>query len=350
MQLQQQDASKGAQSRARIGLDLPYLEATMYRRIAVALDRGHESRHTLRWAVTIARRANCPLDLVRVAVPPVHGSDLYAAAVLDDEDVERLEREAEQDLRDVADEVSSAGVRATPVVLRGSVPSALADHLRGSEADLIVMTTHDRTRLERLLLGSVSEAVARHAHVPALLVRARKTDTDAHAVIDTEPTIARILVPLDGSPFSAQILPPVATLAQLMAADITLLSVVEPMLASAALATGIDGAPAMPPASLQPVDPENDEEHGELESRALERTADQLRSLGLSVDVHVLIDRRPAHAIVEYASHHDIDLIAMTTHGRGALKRLVAGSVSEAVLHTTAAHMLLYRPEHPAPS
>src|SRR5688572_25996459 len=106
----------------------------MYRRIAVALDAGPEGQAALHWAVTIARRANCPLDLLRVAVPAVHGSDLFAAAVFDDSDTERMEREAEQGLRDIADEVASAGVRATPVVLRGSVPSALADHLRASEA------------------------------------------------------------------------------------------------------------------------------------------------------------------------------------------------------------------------
>jgi nucleotide-binding universal stress UspA family protein len=321
----------------------------MYRRIAVALDTGPERRHALRWAIMIARRANCPLDLVRVAVPPVHGSDLFAAAVLSDADVERLERDARQELRDVADEASSAGVRATPVVLRGSVPSALADHLRGSEADLIVMTTHDRGRLERLLLGSVSEAVTRHAHVPTLLVRVRAHEEDGYTVTDAEPEVRRILVPLDGSPFGEQILPPAATLATLMNASVTLLGVVEPMLASAAFATGIDGAPVAP-FDAQPVDPEGDEERLGLESEALERTAARLRSLGLSIDVRVLMDGRPAHAIVEFASQHDIDLIAMTTHGRGALKRLVAGSVTEAVLRAAATHLLLYRPEHPAPS
>ena len=94
----------------------------MYRRIAVALDTGPESRHTLRWAVAIARRANCPLDLVRVAVPPVHGGELYAAALLDEQDAEQMERDAMQELRDLADDVASEGVHATPVVLRGKVP------------------------------------------------------------------------------------------------------------------------------------------------------------------------------------------------------------------------------------
>ena len=317
----------------------------MYRRVAVALDTSPESRYALRWAVTIARRANCPLELVRVAVPAVHGAELYAAAVLSDTDVERLVREAEQDLRDVADEAASEGVRATPVILRGDVPSTLADHLRDSDVDLAVMTTHDRGRLERLLLGSVSDTVMRHAHIPALLVRAPRTD----AVADSEPGLRRILVPFDGSPFAEQILAPAMTLATVMSADLTLLSVVEPILASAALGTAINGAPS-PAFASRLADAEDDELRAAEERRTLERTAERIRSMGIAVDIRVLIDARPAHAIVDFASHHAVDLIAMTTHGRGALKRLVAGSVAEGVLHATTAHMLLYRPESPAPS
>lgn len=316
----------------------------MYRRVAVALDTSPESRHALRWAVTIARRANCPLEVVRVAVPAVHCADLYSAAVLSDADTERLLREAEQDLRDVADEAASAGVRATPVILRGEVPSTLADHLHDSDADLAVMTTHDRGRLERLLLGSVSDTVMRHAHIPVLLVRAPRTDV----VADSEPVLRRMLVPFDGSPFAEQILAPAMTLAAVMSADLTLLSVVEPIL-SAALGIGLNGTPS-PALASRLADAEDDEERAAVESQTLERTAEGMRAMGIAVDIRVLVDARPAHAIVDFASHHAIDLIAMTTHGRGALKRLVAGSVAEGVLHATTAHMLLYRPEHPAPS
>jgi nucleotide-binding universal stress UspA family protein len=121
------------------------------------------------------------------------------------------------------------------------------------------------------------------------------------------------------------------------------------MLANAALATGINGTPSQALASRL-ADAVDDEERTVAERQMLERTAERIRSMGITVDIRVLIDARPAHAIIDFASHHAIDLIAMTTHGRGALKRLVAGSVAESVLHAATAHMLLYRPEHPAPS
>jgi nucleotide-binding universal stress UspA family protein len=112
---------------------------------------------------------------------------------------------------------------------------------------------------------------------------------------------------------------------------------------------GTDAAPAAP---LDPrlLDPDDGEERALVENEALERTAQRIRSLGIAVEYRILVDARPAHAIVDFASQHQIDLIAMTTHGRGALKRLVAGRVAEAVLHGTAAQVLLYRPEHPASS
>jgi nucleotide-binding universal stress UspA family protein len=317
----------------------------MYRRVAVALDDSPESQLALRWAVSIAQRANCPLDLLRVAVPAIHGTDLYAAAVLSDADIERMEREAEKELRDMADEVASEGVSATPVVLQGKVPSALADHLRESDVDLAVMTTHDHGRLERILLGRVSESVVRHSHIPVLLVRSHDTEI----VVDVEPAAQRILVPIDGSAFSEQILAPAVMLAKLMKSSITLLSVVEPMLANAAVAIGIEGEPTAGLVS-RPLDARDDKEQALLESQTLERTAERVRSMDISVDLRVLVDARPAHVIVDFAREHAIDLIAMTTHGRGALKRFAVGSVTEAVLTTARANMLLYRPEHPAPS
>jgi nucleotide-binding universal stress UspA family protein len=74
--------------------------------------------------------------------------------------------------------------------------------------------------------------------------------------------------------------------------------------------------------------------------------AARLRSMegGLVTHTAAIVDGHPARAIVEYATQHSVDLIAMTTHGRGALKRLVAGSVATSVLRTTDRPMLIFRP------
>ena len=93
------------------------------------------------------------------------------------------------------------------------------------------------------------------------------------------------------------------------------------------------------------IDVGSDEELAESFNQLLQRAAEPLRARQLPVHVEVLVEGQPAHAIVEYATKHDIDLVAMTTHGRGALKRLVVGSVSESVLRATPTPVLMYRPE-----
>jgi nucleotide-binding universal stress UspA family protein len=317
----------------------------MYRRIAVPLDVTKESQTALHWAVTIARLAGCPLDLVSVAFPPIYGSELYGASVVGAAEIDEMVRDAEQRLRQLAREVEALGIRVHATVLQGTVPSTLSDHVHSTGADLVVMTTHDRGRLESLLLGSVSHSVIRHVNVPVLLVHEGQGEPPP---ITTLATVSHVLVPLDGSPFGAQILPHAATLAELMHADVTLLGVLQPTLAVAAVSPGLGAPPDVPQPQLAAIDVGSEEERVELQREPLERTAASLRARDLSVHVRVLVDGQPAHAIVDYAKRHGTDLIAMTTHGHGALKRLVAGSVSESVLRAAPTPMLMYRPEHPA--
>jgi nucleotide-binding universal stress UspA family protein len=312
----------------------------MYRHIAVPLDGTRESHTALHWAVTIARVAACPVNLVTVAFPPVYGSELYGASVAGATDVERMMHDAEQLLRGIADEIEALGVRATATVLQGAVPSTLADHLHATATDLVVMTTHDRRRLEQLLLGSVSHEVIRHVHAPVLLVREGGGEPPP---VTTGAAVRHILVPQDGSSFSAQILPHAATLAEVMRAEVTLLGVQQPAVAAAS--PGLGTPPDVPRIPTPVIDSGSDDERAESFSRLLQRAAEPLRARGLPVRVEVLVDAQPAHAIVEYAKRHDVDLVAMTTHGHGALKRRVVGSVSETVLRATPTPVLMYHPE-----
>ena len=313
----------------------------MYRHIAVPLDGTRESHTALHWAVTIARIAACPINLVTVAFPPVYGTELYGASVTGETDIERMMHDSERQLRGIADEIEALGIRATATVLEGSVASTLADHLHATATDLVVMTTHDRRRFEQLLLGSVSHEVVRHVHSPVLLVREGGEEPPP---ITTRAAVEHILVPQDGSAFAAQILSHAATLATVMRADVTLLGVQQPAVAIAA-SPGLGTPPDVPQIPSAMIDVGSDEARAESLSQLLQRAAEPLRAHQLRVHVEVRVDGQPAHAIVEYARQHEIDLVAMTTHGRGALTRLVVGSVSESVLRATPTPVLMYRPE-----
>jgi nucleotide-binding universal stress UspA family protein len=306
----------------------------MYKLISVPLDGTTESRYALPLAVRIGKRASCPLELIRVTSPPALGTELYGAALLQERAIDEMQREAEEQLRAAAAEVERIGVRVTAVTIAGGATSAtLAGHLHQSKPDLVVMTSHDRNRLEHLLLGSVSESVVRHAHVPVLLLRSG----DGEPELDRPPEIRRVLIPLDGSAFAEEIVPHATELANLLGADVTLVTVLDPVLATAAAGSAVEGE------GILEVPGAGD--GTSLDTDLLERAAEPLRAQGLIVKTAALVDRQPARAIVDYAMHHAVDIIAMTTHGRGALKRLVAGSVSEKVLRSWSGAMLMYRPE-----
>lgn len=308
----------------------------MYHLIVVPLDATAASARALPWGTTIAAAADCPLRLVRVVAPaPALGTELYGAMVLDAESLEEMRREGEQSLVAIADQVAaSTGLAVTAVALDGALPHALAADVRASGADLVVMTTHDHGRLERLLLGSVADSVLRHVSVPVLLVRA---DGDS-PVAERPPALSHLLIALDGSEFASTVIPHAVTLATLTRAEITLLGVVDPMLAAEWAAIGEADAPRPPRAT--------DVFEGEtmLDSVFLERTAQPLLARGLAAHTAVLSDRHPAHAIVDYAARYAVDLIAMTTHGRGAVSRLFAGSVADAVLRSAPVPVLMYHP------
>src|SRR5438093_1180043 len=100
------------------------------------------------------------------------GTELYGVATLDDADVKAMEERAEQQLRQVAADIERAGASTVTTVLRGAIPEALADHVQTSGADLVIMTTHDKSQPERVLVGSVAESVVR-ARPRARIVRPR---------------------------------------------------------------------------------------------------------------------------------------------------------------------------------
>jgi len=79
----------------------------------------------------------------------------------------------------------------------------------------------------------------------------------------------------------------------------------------------------------------------------LEWIAAPLREAGMRVRT-LLDERSPADAILHVAAREEVDLIVMSTHGRGGLSRMLMGSVAESVFHATTRTVMLVKPERPA--
>jgi nucleotide-binding universal stress UspA family protein len=300
--------------RELVQLDQP---SVLFKRLLVPLDGSPLAEQALPFARAMARIVDGDLILVRATNVKGAYLDLAEAQV-------RAATEAEHYLKEVADRYGTCH----PVeysVPYGDPAAAVAGVAQTRAADLIVMTTHGRGELARMVLGSVADAVVRETRVPLLLIRAG-LEIDAW-----EQGLHRILVPLDGSALAEAALPRVAELARLTNARLTLLQVI---------------GPPMPELTAFEIArlPEDD---GELAAEAeayLRRVAATLHERGLDVDTAVRFGD-PAACIAEETALNHHDLVAMSTHGRSGIDRLVVGSVADRVLRTARAPLLLFRGE-----
>lgn len=163
----------------------------------------------------------------------------------------------------------------------------------------------------------------------------------------------RILIPLDGSEFSAQILAVVRKFFVPDSCELILYRVVAPVEGF----TGIPPYPAGPGISVPMYDTSMDLELAEHPIYAsqqedsdmshiaddLEPLAQELRGAGYTVSVKADIGI-PAEAIIERAHAGDIQLIALTTHGRSGISRLLFGSIAEQIVRHVSIPVLLLRP------
>ena len=101
--------------------------------------------------------------------------------------------------------------------------------------------------------------------------------------------------------------------------------------------------PVVPEAVLVPDSKWLDEAKKEA-ARYLEGIAAPLREAGMRVRT-ILDERTPADAILHVATREEVELIVMSTHGRGGLSRMLMGSVAESVFHATSRTVMLVKSE-----
>jgi nucleotide-binding universal stress UspA family protein len=147
-----------------------------------------------------------------------------------------------------------------------------------------------------------------------------------------EETIRAILVPLDGSAFAERALPVAAALARKLGASLHLVSVHDP-------ASGF-----IDPATAAVASVELDQEIRSAQQEYLDQQAGAATAEGIPV-VHELRTGEAAAELARYAEAGSIDLVVMTTHGRGGISRLWLGSVADRMVRRSARPLLLLRPD-----
>lgn len=304
----------------------------MYRVIMVPTDGTGFDREAIRVALRIAERTEAKVKLVRVLGT---GSFLAVAVAAEGTavatEIVRSERDrALGELYALAAECRALSNVDIGVDLHaGPVTDVLEDYARRHEVDLIVISTHGRSGLARMSLGSVTDSLIRHTSIPVLVVKPPTSYLNPQA----GKAFTHVVVPLDGSSLAEQILPPIVSLASVEGADMTLLHVIR----------------AQPPAprEITSSGPAWWEKDIKSAQSYLERVSRQLRRrAGLRVDTDIVVSQSVPGAISDFAAREKIDLIAIATHGRGGLARMLRGSVADAVLHQANISMLVLRPDN----
>jgi nucleotide-binding universal stress UspA family protein len=140
--------------------------------ILVATDGSPASAAAGEEAIDLAGRLDARLIVINVVNVP----ELTTASAVYPGTVVSAREEAEDIAREVVEQARRAGVNATFLTWEGQPGEAIVAAAEAESVDLIVVGTHGRSVVGRLLLGSVSEYVVRHAHAPVLVVR----PTEAH--------------------------------------------------------------------------------------------------------------------------------------------------------------------------
>jgi nucleotide-binding universal stress UspA family protein len=153
----------------------------------------------------------------------------------------------------------------------------------------------------------------------------------------------KILVPLDGSKLAEAVLPYVQELAQRFDSEVTLIQVIAPLsklvaetMPAAMEPTGAGAAVGVEAAS-EALKAEREDARTYLDG-----VVGRLKAQKIKVQAEIA-EGTAGDAIVEYAHGHAMDLIAMSTHGRSGLLRLVFGSVADQVLRQAGTPVLLVR-------
>jgi nucleotide-binding universal stress UspA family protein len=307
----------------------------MLRNILVPIDTSPLSELATWKAAALARSSGATVHLVLVyqpPFPPFDGGHTLDAAFLA---VDRARYEGR--LGRIADDVTRRfGCPCDFVVLTGAPAETIAKHARDEGADLIVMSTHGRTGVSRAWFGSVADALVRHSPIPVLLVRAADHDTPAPQA-DSEPAFRRVLIALDGSDAAERVLPCLEAARIPQQAEERLVEIVHPV------PLPMVGYPEAALVASTVPDIEATEQLKKEAATYLGGVARRLqRQSAGAVDTKVCVAESPGPAIVSLTKAWNADLVAITSHGRGA-SRLVMGSVADKILRGTNASVLLAR-------
>lgn len=276
-----------------------------FQKILCPVNFSPGSQRALASAARLARAHDSELVVLHAwSLPPAISAEFMYPAEL----VQNLADDAQRGLDAMVADVNKLGVgRVTGRLFEGSASRCIIDAIKGDPAiDLIVIGTHGRTGVRRVLLGSIAEAVVRQASCPVLTIRPEGELRPFH----------HVLCPVDFSPESRAAVDLAAGLAEAGGKGISLVHVVEMPAAWGELRTF-----------------DVDLQLSRLAHAQLDAWVHELATrVKVPVSSRVCVGRPGGELIALLDKDHTIDLVVIGNRGRTGLVRMALGSVAEKVV------------------
>ncbi len=280
------------------------------KQILCALDLGPASRLVLGWGGLFAQAFGARVDVLHAdwIEPPRYFTPAQFQAIA--EEGERRKAKLVEELDEMAREVVGAGVKLEASVIEGHPVTVLRDQILARRPDLVVLGSHGRSGVSRLMMGSVAENVVRESPCPALVARGGASAPQA---------VRRILCPVNFTETGRRCLETSAALAVAFGASLDVLHAAE--------------EPGVPP--------------GELHDRLCQWVAGA-RQQECKV-TEIVRHGNAAEQIILHARQNPVDLIVLAAEHRPLLELTTFGTTTERVMRHSPAPVLVLPRRVPQP-
>jgi nucleotide-binding universal stress UspA family protein len=274
--------------------------------LAVLLDGSDYAALALPWAMILSKASDAQITLL---------SSVKNQTQSQQEQFEALHNERDTYLNNVVKQMKEDGFPVEYTIRPGFIAQVTGELINEDDIDLVVTSTRGKSGVQNWLTGGVSRKLIHEIDKPILLVASSES---ANGQL---PRVKRLLVALDGSIKSEQVLPYARVLGKAFDCEIVLMSVpavprIQNYRAAADVVETIRGKAV---SNMQ---------------KFLEAVARSLREEGLSVRT-IVTGSMPARTIVDIAQNEDADMIMITSRGRGSFDYFMVGSVAQRIVENT---------------
>jgi nucleotide-binding universal stress UspA family protein len=291
-----------------------------YRKVLVPLDGSELAERAIPYAKNLAKTRGSEVILFTVSIAFV----------------EQLDRPMKAYLELNAKKLQSQGIKASTAIAYGNVADEIIKFADKNKVNLIILSTHGYSGIKRWALGSVALKVLHGTCAHVLLIKSKTPKV-------SKVELKKLLLPLDGSPFSEAPIPFVEELTKGTGTEIILTVVSEP--------------PLVPSYGDRPINPTwekyRDTLWAEMQQQASEyigKIKTRLEKQRVKVKSQVIPGElgKVAESIMKSAQKENVDLIAMATHGRTGVSRWVYGGITNRIVEQSLQPVLLIRPSVPS--